>query len=97
MFLSPFWSNKKHINKGKLKTATIHTYNTTKHLLYTIGVTCSYELQMAITTDCYGFKWPSVQVAEWLARRPLTKGGPGSIPGWGSDPGAVSEKGFVPV
>ena len=23
--------------------------------------------------------------------------GPGSIPGWGSDPGAVSEKGFVPV
>ena len=52
---------------------------------------------MAITTDCYGFKWPSVQVAEWLARRPLTKGGPGSIPGWGSDPGAVSEKGFVPV
>ena len=23
--------------------------------------------------------------------------GSGSIPGWGSDPGAVSEKGFVPV
>ena len=23
--------------------------------------------------------------------------GPGSIPGWGSDPDAVSEKGFVPL
>ena len=38
-----------------------------------------------------------VQVAKWLACRPLTNAARVQVPAGGSDPGAVSEKGFVPV
>ena len=45
---------------------------------------------------------PSAQLTDWVLRWPIDSAsashqcGPGSIPGWGPDLGAVNEKGFVP-
>ena len=61
-----------------------------------------YGRFLLVSVDEWVFRWPSGRVAEWPSGRVVSTSasrqcGPDSIPGWESDPGAVSEKGFVPV